>query len=48
MHTGPTEATVVGNLLAQMLRDGVFPSLSEARRAVANSFDIKEVRNYNE
>lgn len=48
VHTGPTEATVVGNLLAQMLRDGVFPSLSEARRAVANSFDIKEVRNYNE
>ena len=36
VHTGPTEATVVGNLLAQMLRDGVFPSLSEARRAVAN------------
>ena len=48
VHTGPTEATVVGNLLAQMLRDGVFASLSEARRAVADSFDIMEVRNYNE
>ena len=39
---GPVEATAVGNLLAQMLKDGVFSGLSEARAAVARSFEIKE------
>jgi Sugar (pentulose and hexulose) kinases len=39
---GPVEATAVGNLLAQMLTDGVFASLSEARAAVARSFEIRE------
>lgn len=48
VHTGPTEATVVGNLLAQLLRDGAFSSLAGARQAVADSFDIKEVRDFNE
>lgn len=36
---GPVEATAIGNILAQMLTDGVFSSLAEARRAVANSFE---------
>lgn len=39
---GPIEATAIGNLLAQMLRDGVFASLTEARAAIAQSFEIKE------
>lgn len=39
---GPVEATAIGNLLAQMLKDGVFASLTEARAAIAQSFKIKE------
>lgn len=41
---GPGEATAAGNLLAQMLADGEFESLSEARRCVARSFPLKEYR----
>lgn len=40
--TGPIEATAIGNLLAQMLKDGVFADLAEARAAIAKSFEIKE------
>jgi rhamnulokinase len=43
VYAGPTEATAVGNVLAQMLRTGEFPSLQEARRAVARSFNIKKI-----
>ena len=39
---GPVEATAIGNLLAQMLKDGVFADLTAARAAVAESFEIKE------
>jgi rhamnulokinase len=39
---GPVEATAIGNLLAQMLKDGIFANLAEARTAVARSFEIKE------
>ena len=39
---GPVEATAIGNLLAQMLKDGIFTSLAEARAAIAQSFEIKE------
>lgn len=42
VSTGPAEATAIGNLLAQMLRDGVFFDLWEARAAVARSFEIKK------
>jgi len=31
---GPSEATAIGNAIAQMIADGVFPNLQEARRAV--------------
>lgn len=41
VSTGPPEAAALGNLLAQMLRDGVFSGLWEAREAVARSFEIK-------
>ncbi len=37
---GPTEATVCGNLLIQMLADGSVQSLEEARRMVANSVTV--------
>lgn len=38
---GPTEATAIGNLLAQMLADGVFEDAAEARSCVAESFELK-------
>ena len=40
---GPVEATAIGNLMAQMLKDKVFEDLSEARQMVAKSFDVNEV-----
>jgi rhamnulokinase len=39
---GPVEATAIGNILAQMLKDGVFAHLTEARAAIAQSFKIKK------
>jgi rhamnulokinase len=38
---GPSEATGIGNLAAQMLRDGVFTSLKDARKGIFESFDVK-------
>ncbi|MBQ8818818.1 MAG: rhamnulokinase [Clostridia bacterium] len=43
VYAGPTEATAIGNLLAQMLATGVFANINEAREAVFNSFDVKKV-----
>ena len=43
VYAGPTEATALGNLLAQMLADGVFPSLAQGREAIRRSFDITKV-----
>ena len=43
IYAGPVEATAIGNLMAQMLKDKVFAGLSEARRMVAKSFDVKAV-----
>ncbi|TCS81686.1 rhamnulokinase [Muricomes intestini] len=45
VSAGPTEATAIGNITVQMLRDGVFASLPEARTCIGESFDIKR---YNE
>lgn len=45
VSAGPTEATAIGNMIVQMLHDGVFASLPEARVCVGRSFDIK---NYDE
>lgn len=42
VYAGIGEATAVGNAMAQMIRDGVFASLHEARECVKNSFEIKE------
>ena len=41
VYAGPSEATAIGNLMAQMLRTGVFKSVNEARGYVKESFDIK-------
>lgn len=38
---GPSEATAIGNLLAQMLSVGEFKDLSDARECVIKSFEIK-------
>ena len=40
---GPTEATAIGNLLCQMIANGEYSSVKEARAAVAASFDVKEI-----
>lgn len=42
VYAGPTEATAIGNILAQMLGTGVYSSIAEAREAVFNSFDVKK------
>lgn len=42
VFAGPAEATAIGNILSQMLRDGLFSSLEEARLTVHKSFKIKE------
>lgn len=41
VSAGPTEATAIGNISAQMLHDGVFGTLPEARTCIGKSFDIK-------
>lgn len=41
---GPVEGTAIGNVMAQMLSDGVFSSLKEARRCVRDSFPVKHYR----
>ena len=43
VYAGPAEATALGNILAQMLAAGIFPSVEEARRCVAKSFSVKEI-----
>ena len=41
VYAGPAEATAIGNLMAQMLRDGELESLPDARRCVFTSFSVK-------
>ncbi len=41
--TGPVEATATGNLLSQMLSTGEIKSLSEGKRLIKKSFEIKEI-----
>lgn len=42
VYAGPGEATALGNILSQMIENGLFGSLEQARRCVADSFEIKE------
>lgn len=39
---GPTEATAIGNIMVQMMHDGVFENLAKARECVGRSFDIQK------
>ncbi len=41
---GPTEATAIGNLISQLIYDGVCDNLDEARQLVIKSFNISEVQ----
>ncbi|MBO5302916.1 MAG: rhamnulokinase [Lachnospiraceae bacterium] len=41
---GPTEATAIGNIAAQMLADGIWKDLQEAREKIYRSFAIKEYK----
>ncbi|MCI8561422.1 MAG: rhamnulokinase [Dorea sp.] len=41
VSAGPVEATAIGNVAVQMISDGVFEDLSEMRRCIRESFDIK-------
>lgn len=40
VSAGPSEATAIGNVIVQLLRDGVFKDLPEARTCVRESFDV--------
>lgn len=40
VYAGPTEATAIGNILAQMLKDGVYATIEDARQGVYESFSI--------
>lgn len=40
-YCGPAEATAIGNLLVQLIRENEFETLSAAREAVSRSFDIR-------
>ena len=44
VYAGPVEATAIGNIMAQMIKDGVFEDLADARACVYESFDVKEYR----
>ena len=40
VSAGPSEATAIGNVIVQMLHDGVFKDLPEARTCVREPFDV--------
>ena len=42
VYAGPTEATAIGNLLAQMIEYQEFPNVNKARAAVGKSFPMKK------
>ncbi|MCR4740690.1 MAG: rhamnulokinase [Lachnospiraceae bacterium] len=44
VDAGPGEATAIGNILAQMIHDGIFSDVKEARECVRRSFEVKEYR----
>lgn len=41
---GPVEATATGNVIAQMLAAGEIKNLSEGKRLIRDSFEIKEIK----
>lgn len=44
VYAGPTEATAIGNLAAQMMAAGELKNLKDARACVFKSFEIKEYK----
>lgn len=42
VHAGPTEATAIGNLVAQMIKAGDFSTVEEARTCIYRSFEVKK------
>ncbi len=42
VYAGPDEATAIGNLLMQFITNGALDSLTEARKLVMDSFDIRK------
>lgn len=42
VYAGPAEATAIGNILVQMLKNGLFSNLYEARACVKQSFEIEK------
>lgn len=42
VYAGPTEATAIGNIAAQMIAGGDFTDLFEVRACIAESFDIQK------
>lgn len=43
VYAGPSEATALGNILAQMIAAGQYGSVEEARKAVADSFAVRRI-----
>ncbi len=43
VYAGPAEATALGNILAQMLAEGIYSSVEEARKAVGESFAVRKI-----
>ncbi|MDR2808393.1 MAG: rhamnulokinase [Spirochaetaceae bacterium] len=43
LSIGPVEATVIGNLCAQMLSQGVFSDLDTVRQVIAHSFAVRHL-----
>ncbi|SPT69000.1 rhamnulokinase [Anaerobiospirillum thomasii] len=43
IYCGPTEATAIGNLCAQMISSGEIADLQEARNLIVQSFNIKSI-----
>lgn len=43
VYAGPTEATAIGNLTAQMIQGKEFADVAQARSCIYQSFDIKKV-----
>ena len=40
VYAGPGEATAIGNILSQMIGEGIFKDVREARQYVMKSFDV--------
>lgn len=44
VYAGPTEATAIGNLAAQLIAEGDLKDLNDARNCIFESFEIKEYK----